>query len=101
MLPRSLHPPKLMNGTRCLMVSCGRNVVGVKSQLVLTQENDTLSHSSLSVPKKTVPSPTLLCHDDKQNSGLIPQNSWFTSPSTNLHLLMHGMLYDALSRDQK
>ncbi|GFR87910.1 hypothetical protein ElyMa_002504700 [Elysia marginata] len=30
MLLRSLHPPKLMNGTRSLVVNCGRNVVEVE-----------------------------------------------------------------------
>ena len=102
---RSLLPPRLMNGTRCLVLSCGRNVIEVEVAVDLyAGERHVIPRITLQPSESTLPFqfqrkqfPLQPCFAMTINTS---QGQSLKTVGLHLHqpVFSHGMLYVALSR---
>ena len=105
MLLRSLHPPRLMNETRCLVVSCRRNVIEVEVAVgpyagerhIILRITLQPSESKLPFQFQRKQFPIQPCFAMTINKS---QGQSLKKIGLHLHqpLFSHGMLYVALSR---
>lgn len=104
-LLRSLLPPRLMNGTRCLVISCGRNIIEVEVAVGhYAGERHVIPRITLQPSESTLPFqfqrkqfPLQPCFAMTINKA---QGQSLKTVGLHLHqpVFSHGMLYVALSR---
>ncbi|GFO30192.1 hypothetical protein PoB_005669700 [Plakobranchus ocellatus] len=76
MLMRSLKPPELIIGTRCIVVSCNPNVAEAKIAAGAYKEQRHFIPripAPIQLPASTAAFETMLCHDNKQSTRTNPQ----------------------------